>query len=149
MEAILEENLSSAEIQVFEKAYHNERNQNGTVSSKTQFEYSWALIRSRYTPDIKRGIQLLENLLEYGDNKRDYLYYLIISYFKIGQYQRALDHCDAFLDVEKNNRQVIELKKVIKDKLIKEGLKGAAVTGGILVGAVAGIVGLTMALSKK
>lgn len=62
MEAILEENLSSAEIQVFEKAYHNERNQNGTVSHKTQFEYSWALIRSRFTPDIKRGIQLLGKL---------------------------------------------------------------------------------------
>lgn len=88
MEAVLEENLSSAEIQVFEKAYHNERQQNGTVSPKTQFEYSWALIRSRYTADIKRGIQLLENLLEFGDDncKRDYLYYLIISYFKIGKF---------------------------------------------------------------
>lgn len=87
MEAVLEENLSSAEIQVFEKAYHNERQQNGTVSHKTQFEYSWALIRSKYTSDIKRGINLLEHLLDFGDNqcKRDYLYYLIISYFKIGK----------------------------------------------------------------
>ena len=88
----MEENLSSSDIQAFEKAYHNERQQNGTVSAKTQFEYSWALIRSKYTSDIKRGINLLENLLEFGDNscKRDYLYYLIISYFKIGEW----DHFD-------------------------------------------------------
>ena len=74
---------------------------------------------------------------------------LFLKLNSIGQYQRALDHCDAFLNVEKNNRQVIELKKIIKDKLIKEGLKGAALTGGIIVGAVAAVAGLSMAMTKK
>lgn len=45
--------------QRFEKKYNMELAK-GAVSKDTKFEYAWCLIRSKYTNDIKQGIQLLE-----------------------------------------------------------------------------------------
>ena len=51
------------------------------VSSGSQFEYAWCLVRSRYPADIRKGIILLEDLFKNREetNKRDYLYYLSIG----------------------------------------------------------------------
>lgn len=45
-------------LQKFEKKYNAELVEGG-VSSVTQFEYAWCLIRSKYSDDIKKGIVLL------------------------------------------------------------------------------------------
>jgi fission 1 protein len=57
----------------------------GTVTQDIQFNYSWALIRSKYQADIKRGIFLLEDLSKGGNDegRRDYIYYLAIANAKI------------------------------------------------------------------
>ena len=34
------------------------------MSSSSQFEYAWCLVRSRYPADIKKGIILLEDLFK-------------------------------------------------------------------------------------
>ena len=34
------------------------------VSSESQFEYAWCLVRSRYPADIRKGIILLEDLFQ-------------------------------------------------------------------------------------
>lgn len=92
----------------------------------------------------------MEDLCATGDDeaRRDYLFYLAIANTKLGENQRALECCKKFLSVEPNNRQAQELEKIIKDRQLKEGLKGAAVVGGAAL-VVGGIVGLAMALAKK
>uniref|UniRef100_A0ACB8EWF4 Mitochondrial membrane protein n=1 Tax=Sphaerodactylus townsendi TaxID=933632 RepID=A0ACB8EWF4_9SAUR len=64
-------------LQRFEKKYNAEASA-GTVSKGTTFEYAWCLIRSKYNNDIKKGIELLEDLLPKGnqEEKRDYVFYL-------------------------------------------------------------------------
>ena len=49
---------------VFQKfeALYNAQAQRGHVDEKTQFDYSWCLIRSRYTSDMHKGIALLEGI---------------------------------------------------------------------------------------
>jgi len=145
----LEDFVSADDLKKFERNYYDETSSN-TLSNRTRFEYSWALIRSKYRADIKRGILLLEDLCATGDDeaRRDYLFYLAIANTKLGENQRALECCKKFLSVEPNNRQAQELEKIIKDRQLKEGLKGAAVVGGAAL-VVGGIVGLAMALAKK
>ncbi|XP_053200907.1 mitochondrial fission 1 protein-like [Panonychus citri] len=150
MEALLEDYISPDDLKGFECNYHESR-KNGTLTSQTQFEYAWCLIRSKYRADINRGIVLLEELChsQAGEEKRDYLFYLAIANTKIADYSRALDCIDKFLLAEPSNRQASELKKIIKDRIKRDGLKGAAIAGGaaLVVGGLVGLVG--MALARK
>ena len=120
------------------------------VSSTSQFEYSWCLVRSRYPADIRKGIILLEDLFQNRDetNKRDYLYYLAIGNTKLKEYATALKYIRALLQVEPGNRQAQELEVIVTKKLEKDGMIGMAVAGGTAV-ALGGLVGLGLALAGR
>lgn len=80
------------------------------VTAKTQFEYAWCLVRSKYGADINNGIKILETLCNDDvDNKRDYIYYLAIAYTRIKDYTTAQNYVRAFLEIEPNNQQVMLL----------------------------------------
>jgi len=131
METILEETVATEDLKKFEQKYHVELN-NGKVSSESQFEYAWCLVRSRYPADIRKGIILLEDLFQNRDNsnKRDYLYYLAIGNTKLKEYATALKYVRALLQVEPGNRQAQELEALVSKKLEKDGMVGMAVAGG-------------------
>ena len=120
------------------------------VSSTSQFEYSWCLVRSRYPADIRKGIILLEDLFQNRDetNKRDYLYYLAIGNTKLKEYATALKYIRALLQVEPGNRQAQELEVIVTKRLEKDGMIGMAVAGGTAV-ALGGLVGLGIALAGR
>lgn len=80
------------------------------VSAKTQFEYAWCLVRSKYGADINNGIKIFETLCKDDpDNKRDYIYYLAVAYIRIKDFQTAQNYVKAFLEIEPNNMQVMLL----------------------------------------
>lgn len=80
------------------------------VSAKTQFEYAWCLIRSKYGADINNGIKIFEGLTKDNpDDKRDYIYYLAIAYCRIKDYPTSQKYVKAFLEIEPNNQQVLLL----------------------------------------
>ncbi|XP_067143313.1 mitochondrial fission 1 protein [Centruroides vittatus] len=149
MEAILDDYVSSDDLKKFEINY-NEHLNRGEVTSKIKFEYAWCLTRSRYPADIRRGVILLEDLFNNGDEqaKRDYLYYLAVGNTKLKEYNKASSYIKAFLSVEPTNRQAQELQKLIKDRMRKEGLMGMAIVGGAAL-ALGGLVGLGVAMSRK
>ena len=137
------------------------------MSSTSQFEYSWCLVRSRYPADIRKGIILLEDLFQVSvvsncnyclylnliqnrdeSNKRDYLYYLAIGNTKLKEYATALKYIRALLQVEPGNRQAQELEVIVTKKLEKDGMIGMAVAGGTAV-ALGGLVGLGLALAGR
>jgi len=150
MEQILEETVSSEDLKKFEQKYHSEL-QTGQVSSSSQFEYAWCLVRSRYPADIRKGIILLEDLFQSREesNKRDYLYYLAIGNTRIKEYATALKYIRALLQVEPGNRQAQELESLVTGRMEHEGLVGMAVAGGTAALVVGGIVGLVFALKKN
>lgn len=80
------------------------------VSAKTQFEYAWCLVRSKYGADINNGVKIFEELCKDDpDNKRDYIYYLAIAYTRMKDFTTAQKYVQAFLEIEPNNMQVMLL----------------------------------------
>nr|QBH73481.1 hypothetical protein [Aphelinus abdominalis] len=149
MEDVLDEIVSSEDLKKFETAY-NEQLLSGTVDQKVQFQYAWCLVRSRYPSDIRKGIMLLEDLsCKNGDSeRRDCLYYLAIGNARLKEYTEALKFVRSFLMIEPGNVQVQRLEVLIKKKMDREGLKGMALAGGVIVG-IAGVLGLGIAMAKK
>uniref|UniRef100_A0AAZ1XEL9 Mitochondrial fission 1 protein n=1 Tax=Oreochromis aureus TaxID=47969 RepID=A0AAZ1XEL9_OREAU len=133
----------------FEKKYNSELAK-GAVSKETKFEYAWCLIRSKYSQDIKKGITLLEELVQKAskDDSRDFLFYLAVANYRLKEYEKALKYIRILLKNEPGNKQALELEKLIDKALKKDGLVGMAIVGGIGLG-VAGLAGLIgLAVSK-
>ncbi|XP_013380388.1 mitochondrial fission 1 protein-like [Lingula anatina] len=151
MEAMLDETVSTEDLKKFEQRY-NEQMTRGSVSPKTQFEYAWCLVRSKYSKDNQKGIILLEDLFHKTHDetaKRDYLYYLAVGNTRLKEYDKALKYVNGILQVQPGNHQAAELKKIIKKKMEKEGLLGMAIVGGAAAVALGSIIGLGVALAKK
>ncbi|KAM4611398.1 mitochondrial fission 1 protein [Polymixia lowei] len=149
MEAIVGDVVAPEDLLKFEKKYNGEL-QKGGVSKETKFEYAWCLIRSKYSSDIKKGIELLEELVQKGtkDDSRDFLFYLAVANYRLKEYERALKYIRTLLKNEPGNKQALELEKLIDKALKKDGLVGMAIVGGIGLG-VAGLAGLIgLAVSK-
>ncbi|BES89380.1 fission 1 (mitochondrial outer membrane) homolog (S. cerevisiae) [Nesidiocoris tenuis] len=150
MEEILDEPVSSDDLKKFEAKYYKELG-NGLVSKESTFNYAWCLVRSKYASDIRKGILFLEDLFRDGNEKerRDYMYYLAIGHAKIREHPKALHYIRQFLTLEPGNQQVQNLEVIVKKRMERDGMKGMAIAGGLVV-AVGSIVGLGLvALAKK
>lgn len=82
------------------------------------------------------------------DDKRDYIFYLAFGHTRLKNYTTALKFCEAFLQIEPNNQQVISLEEHCKKELHREGVQGLAVAGGATL-ALGALVGLGFALMKN
>ncbi|XP_067325883.1 mitochondrial fission 1 protein [Anolis sagrei] len=151
MESVVSEVVALEDLQKFEKKYNAELKE-GNVSKGTKFEYAWCLVRSKYTDDIKKGIELLEDLLPKGtkEEQRDYVFYLAVANYRLKEYEKALKYIRGLLKTEPGNTQALELEKLINKAMQKDGLVGMAIVGGMALGAagLAGLIGLAIAKSK-
>ncbi|KAM3590407.1 uncharacterized protein V6R79_009084 [Siganus canaliculatus] len=149
MEAVVSDVVAPEDLLKFEKKYNNELAK-GAVSKDTKFEYAWCLIRSKYTDDIKKGIVLLDELVQKSskDDSRDFLFYLAVAHYRLKEYEKALKYIRTLLKNEPGNKQALDMQKLIDKALKKDGLVGMAIVGGIGLG-VAGLAGLIgLAVSK-
>lgn len=151
MEHIIEETIGEQEVERFAKAWEAAKQEGpGETEIVARFQYSHALLRSKHHQDIKRGINILENLYYDGNQgaRRDYLYYIAIGHTRLKQYDLALDCVEQFLQFEPENRQAKQLRAFIKEKLTKDGLVGMAIAGGVVL-AVGGLIGLGLSRAKN
>uniref|UniRef100_A0A671UIU9 Mitochondrial fission 1 protein n=1 Tax=Sparus aurata TaxID=8175 RepID=A0A671UIU9_SPAAU len=121
MEAVVGDVVAPEDLLKFEKKYNNELVK-GAVSKETKFEYAWCLIRSKYSEDIKKGIVLLEELVQKAskDDSRDFLFYLAVANYRLKEYEKALKYVRTLLRNEPGNKQALDLEKLI-DKALKKG----------------------------
>lgn len=124
---------------------------NGSDESKNECltRFSWALVHSRRTEDIERGIAMLEASIASTTDPlkmREKLYLLAVGHFRRGDYSRSRELVEQCLMVEPEWRQAQSLKKAIEDRITKDGVIGI----GIAVSA-AGLIagGIAAALSRK
>lgn len=99
-----------------------------------------------------QGITLLEDLCTKNpEDQRDYIYYLALGHARLKEYTESIRFCEAFLQIEPNNQQVLGLQQYCKDTMRRDGLKGAAMVGGALVAGGAAALGLALLtkLAKK
>jgi fission 1 protein len=54
------------------------------------------------------------------------LYYLSAGSFKLDYYTNSRKYCD-----EQSNRQLAHLRKIIEDRMSKEGMIAIAISGGV------------------
>uniref|UniRef100_A0A0E0FYU4 Mitochondrial fission 1 protein n=1 Tax=Oryza nivara TaxID=4536 RepID=A0A0E0FYU4_ORYNI len=109
---------------------------------------SWALVHSRNTDDVNRGIAMLQASL--GGSKspleaREKLYLLAVGHYRNGDYPRSrqlLEHC---LEIQPGWGQALSLKKTVEDKIAKDGVIGI----GIATTAVGLLVGIAAAVARK
>lgn len=81
-------------------------------------------------------MQLLAEIFRSSDERRrECSYFLALGNYKLGNYGEARRYNDRLLEKEPGNLQAASLKSLIDDKVAKEGLLGAAIVGGVAVGA--------------
>ncbi|XP_030826160.1 mitochondrial fission 1 protein [Camarhynchus parvulus] len=110
---------------------------------------TWGLVRSRYREDTARGVALLSELLPETppEEQRDVLFYLALGCYRLKEYERALEHLERLLAAEPQNAQVLRLRSRVRSRLRRDGLVGAAIVGGVVMG-VAGLLGVAIARSR-
>lgn len=104
---------------------------------------SWALVHSKKTEDVQRGIAMLEASLANSSSgpldKREKLYLLAVGYYRSGDYGRSRQLVEKCLEIAPDWRQALTLKKTIEDKIAKDGVIGIGLTATAVGVVVAGI----------
>lgn len=131
-----------------------EATDSGTEDLKKEclMRLSWALVHSRQTEDVQRGIAMLEASLESSApplEDREKLYLLAVGYYRSGNYSRSRQLVDRCIEMQADWRQALVLKKTIEDKITKDGVIGIGITATAFgaVGLIAG--GIVAAMSRK
>eukprot|EP01018_Ginkgo_biloba_P035011 Gb_10287 [translate_table: standard] len=117
--------------------------------SESIMRLSWALVHSRRPADVQRGIAMLEAALDSDGGplqKREILYLLAVGHFRADDYSRSRRYIDQALQIAPDFRQALTLKKVVEDKIAKDGVIGIGIAATV-VGIVAG--GLAAALTRR
>ncbi|PXF40315.1 Mitochondrial fission 1 protein [Gracilariopsis chorda] len=133
----------SAELDRFEEIYMKEC-MKSRPNPTAKFNYAWALIRSKERPNIKKGVIMMQGLLEDRYADRDCLYYMALGYYRLDDVVSSRKCLDKLLKLAPNCRQAISLMDIVEDKITKDGVigisivSGIAVVGGLLAAAFAG-----------
>ncbi|KAH7441018.1 hypothetical protein KP509_03G021500 [Ceratopteris richardii] len=117
--------------------------------SESYMRLSWALVHSRNLSDVQRGILMLEAALDKkpdDDQKREIFYLLAVGNYRAGEMARARRYVDQALVISPDFRQGITLRKLIEDKIAKDGVIGIGIAAAAAT-VVAG--GLAALLTKK
>ncbi|KAJ6818589.1 mitochondrial fission 1 protein A-like [Iris pallida] len=119
---------------------------NEETKNASLMRLSWALVHSRQPEDVNRGIAMLEATLNSSNcplQTREKLYLLAVGHYRNGDYPRSRQLLERCLEIAPDWRQALSLKKVVEDKVTKDGVIGigiAATAVGLLVGGIAALV---------
>ncbi|KAH9909121.1 mitochondria fission 1 protein [Xylariomycetidae sp. FL2044] len=137
--------LKPAELGVLRAQYEKEGEM---VGVQTKFNYAWGLVKSDSRNDQQLGVRLLSEIFRLSpERRRECLYYLALGNYKLSNYGEARRYNDLLLDKEPGNLQAADLRRLIDDKVTKEGLMGVAIISGVAIAA--GVVGGILFRGKK
>ncbi len=106
------------------------------------------LVKSNSRNDQQEGVRLLSDIFRVSpERRRECLYYLALGNYKLGNYGEARRYNDLLLDKEPANLQAADLRRLIDDKVAKEGLMGVAIISGVAVAA--GVIGGILFRGKR
>ncbi|KAI0482857.1 mitochondria fission 1 protein [Xylariaceae sp. FL0804] len=137
--------LKPSELGVLRSQYEKEGEM---VGVQTKFNYAWGLVKSNSRNDQQLGVRLLSDIFRVSpERRRECLYYLALGNYKLGNYGEARRYNDLLLEREPANLQAADLRRLIDDKVTKEGLMGVAIISGVAIAA--GVVGGILFRGKK
>ncbi|BDA42445.1 probable mitochondrial fission 1 protein [Coccomyxa sp. Obi] len=110
------------------------------------FRLVWTLVHSMKNSDVRRGLDLSEELLQSNtlddQEQRDLVYLQSVGYYKLGKVLEARRQLDELLKVSPNFRQAQTLKAAVEDQIVKEGLVGIG-----LASALVGLAGVALGIA--
>ncbi|KAI0870982.1 mitochondria fission 1 protein [Hypoxylon argillaceum] len=137
--------LRDDELQVLRAQYEKEGDM---VGVQTKFNYAWGLVKSNSRNNQQTGVRLLSEIFRVApERRRECLYYLALGNYKLGNYGEARRYNDLLLEKEPANLQAADLRRLIDDKVTKEGLVGVAIISGVAIAA--GVVGGILFRGKR
>eukprot|EP00271_Cylindrocystis_brebissonii_P010272 TRINITY_DN26419_c0_g1_i1.p1 TRINITY_DN26419_c0_g1~~TRINITY_DN26419_c0_g1_i1.p1 ORF type:complete len:163 (+),score=37.45 TRINITY_DN26419_c0_g1_i1:307-795(+) len=104
---------------------------------------AWALVHSRRTPDVQRGIAMLEAQLgqkRQAEEQRETLYLIAVGYFRLGDFTRSRTVVEQALAIDPKFRQAASLKALVEEKIKTDGVIGIGIAAGaaaLLAGGIA------------
>uniref|UniRef100_A0A2P2MM72 Mitochondrial fission 1 protein n=1 Tax=Rhizophora mucronata TaxID=61149 RepID=A0A2P2MM72_RHIMU len=119
------------------------------LKSESIMRLSWALVHSRQSEDVQRGMAMLEASLANSSpplQQQEKIYLLAVGYYRSGDYSRSRQLVEKCLEIAPDWRQALVLKKAIEDRIARDGVIGMGITA-TAVGLIAG--GIAAALSRK
>ncbi|ODV63717.1 Fis1p [Ascoidea rubescens DSM 1968] len=107
------------------------------ASIQSKFNYAWGLIKSDKVDDQRKGVKYLTEVFKDSpQRRRECLYYLALGSYKLGDYSDSRRYAEALVNHEPENSQALSLKRMVEDRIAKEGLIGIAIlSGAVAVGA--------------
>ncbi|KAI0022521.1 mitochondria fission 1 protein [Xylariomycetidae sp. FL0641] len=137
--------LKKEELKVLRDQYEKEGDM---VGVQTKFNYAWGLVKSNTRNDQQLGVRLLTEIFRVApERRRECLYYLALGNYKLGNYGEARRYNDLLVEKEPANLQAADLRRLIDDKVTKEGLMGVAIISGVAIAA--GVVGGILFRGKR
>ncbi|KAH8167078.1 mitochondria fission 1 protein [Xylaria telfairii] len=137
--------LRDEELQVLRSQYEKEGDM---VGVQTKFNYAWGLVKSNSRNNQQTGVRLLSEIFRVApERRRECLYYLALGNYKLGNYGEARRYNDLLLEKEPANLQAADLRRLIDDKVTREGLMGVAIISGVAIAA--GVVGGILFRGKR
>ncbi|KAI1737268.1 mitochondria fission 1 protein [Xylaria scruposa] len=137
--------LREDELQVLRAQYEKEGDM---VGVQTKFNYAWGLVKSNSRNNQQTGVRLLSEIFRVApERRRECLYYLALGNYKLGNYGEARRYNDLLLEKEPANLQAADLRRLIDDKVTREGLMGVAIISGVAIAA--GVVGGILFRGKR
>ncbi|KAK9909566.1 hypothetical protein WJX75_004200 [Coccomyxa subellipsoidea] len=110
------------------------------------FRLVWTLVHSIKNSDVRRGLDLAEELLQSRgldeQEQRDLIYLQSVAYYKLGKMLEARRQLDELLKVSPSFRQAQTLKAAVEEQIVKEGLVGIGMASAVL-----GLVGVAIGLA--
>ncbi|KAI8150087.1 mitochondria fission 1 protein [Fennellomyces sp. T-0311] len=142
-----EKSLTAAELEVLRKQFEREGE---FVTIQTKFNYAWGLIKSKNLEEIALGITLLTEIYrDSPERRRECLYFLALGHYRLANYAEARQFNEQLLKYEPKNAQARALKKLIEEKVSREGVIGLAIVSGVLAVGVALVVAIIRHRSSK
>ncbi|KAI1333083.1 mitochondria fission 1 protein [Xylariaceae sp. FL0255] len=137
--------LRDDELQVLRAQYEKEGDM---VGVQTKFNYAWGLVKSNSRNNQQTGVRLLSEIFRVApERRRECLYYLALGNYKLGNYAESRRYNDLLLEKEPANLQAADLRRLIDDKVTREGLMGVAIISGVAIAA--GVVGGILFRGKR
>jgi fission 1 protein len=129
-------------IKSLKEGYEDASRDGGRSSSEACYLLVWGLVHSKRKKDVGEGLQLAGALMESDEledeRKKDLVYIKCVALYKLGKYLEAKRQLEEFLLVSPNHRQALQIKEMVDEKLVRDGLIGVGVLStGALIASIA------------
>lgn len=119
------------------KTEFEDASKNGSQESSAEgLRLVWALVHSRDMADVGNGLSLSEILMDKPDMdgvcSRELLYLRAVGKYRSGKYLESRQQLEELLKIRPDSHQASCLKKEVDDAIVRDGLLGVGVIGGVL-----------------